>query len=122
MNPIPTTKNPSWPLLAAIFVISNFSVNTSLAQQNNQTIPLEKGKLLIATCQLPISGSVPTNAEWIRGQMRKARAQNATIAHFPECALSGYFGAPYQNMENFDWKQLHAETESIMKLADELDL
>jgi len=122
MNLIRITKNPYYSLLAAIFVISSFSVNTSLAQQNDKAVPLEEGKLLIATCQLPISGSVPTNAEWIRGQMRKASAQNAAIAHFPECALSGYSGVAYKNMDNFDWKQLHAETESIMKLADDLDL
>ena len=122
MNPKQATKRHLWPLIAASMIILCSLSYICLSQKNEKSVPLEKGKLLVATCQFPISGSIPTNAEWIRGQMRKAHAQNATIAHFPECALSGYSGVAYENMENFDWDKLYTETKSIMKLAKELNL
>ncbi len=79
------------------------------------------GRLMLATCQFPVSADVAANAEWIRKQMRLAAAQEADLVHFSECALSGYAGVEVESLEEFDWELLRAETASILKLADELD-
>jgi deaminated glutathione amidase len=79
-------------------------------------------RLHIATCQFPVSADVRANGDWVRRQMREAKGQGAELAHFPECALSGYAGADHPSLENFDWDLLRAETESILALARELGL
>jgi predicted amidohydrolase len=38
--------------------------------------------------------------------MRKAKKAGAEIAHFPECALSGYVGFDFPNFDGFDWELL----------------
>jgi predicted amidohydrolase/lysophospholipase L1-like esterase len=82
----------------------------------------KKGKLLVATCQFPVCADVSGNAEWIRRQMREAHEQRAEIAHFPECALSGYAGVDHKTLGDFDWKRQRDELESILTLAKELRL
>ncbi|UCD30650.1 MAG: carbon-nitrogen hydrolase family protein, partial [Planctomycetota bacterium] len=76
----------------------------------------------VATCQFPVAADIKANARWIRKQMRMAKERNADVAHFPECALSGYPGADYKTLKNFDWKLLRKETETILALARELKL
>ncbi len=83
---------------------------------------LPEGKVRVATCQFPVSGDISANAEWIRKQMRQSAEQNADIVHFSEVALSGYAGVDRDSMEGFDWEQQRQELESILALADELDL
>lgn len=85
---------------------------------------LQKGKLLVATCQFPISADISANARWIRRQMRQAHNKGANIAQFPECALSGYAGTDqdHENLEFFDWQRQRAELKSILALAKQLKL
>lgn len=83
---------------------------------------LEKGKLLVATCQFPVSGDVSANAEWIRRQIRQSHEQHANIIHFPECALSGHVGTDCKSFKDFDWNRHRAELESILALAKQLHL
>lgn len=94
----------------------------SLVQFTLLILPLSGQKLSIATCQFPVSDSIEENAGWIIKQMEEAHAQGATLAHFPECALSGYPGVDMLTMENFQWNQLHAYTDSIAALAQQLDM
>ena len=110
-------------------VLAYIGIGSGCGQQNaaeykrqNPAQLIEKGKLLVATCQFPISGDVSANAEWIRKQMRQAHAQQANIVHFPECSLSGFAGKDYENLKNFDWKKQRAEMESILELTDKLEL
>ena len=78
------------------------------------------GKLMVATCQFPVSGDIAENGEWVRRQMREAAERNADIVHFSECALCGYAGKEVESYDNFDWDTLRAETDTIMALANEL--
>ena len=80
------------------------------------------GKLMVATCQFPVSGDIAANGEWVRRQMREAAEQDADVVHFPECALSGYAGKDHETVEGLDWDLLSEETESIRSLAKELGL
>ncbi len=79
-------------------------------------------KLTVATCQFPVSDDVAANARHIKRQMRAARARGADVAHFCECALSGYAGSDFADYGRFDWPALSARTEQIIELAGNLGL
>jgi deaminated glutathione amidase len=78
------------------------------------------GSLRIAACQFPVSGDISENSRWIKQQARKAKMNGAELVHFPECALSGYGGADWNDWKEFDWQVLKQETTSILNLAKEL--
>ena len=84
--------------------------------------PNNVGRLVLATCQFPVSADVAANAEWIHKQLRQAHALHADIVHFSESALSGYAGVDHKTLDDFDWAKQREELESILLLADELDL
>ncbi len=90
--------------------------------QNNTSDNPDSGKLIIASCQFPISADVTENARWIRKQMKDAKKRNAHIVHFPECALSGYGGADIKNINDFNWEEIRLQTEQILTLAKELQV
>jgi len=81
-----------------------------------------QGELRIAACQFPVGESISANANWIRKQMRRAKVNGAELVHFPECALSGYGGADWKDIDQMDWGELREETRSILDLAKELRL
>jgi predicted amidohydrolase len=78
--------------------------------------------LKIATCQFAVSESIARNAQQICAQMQKAKKAGAEIAHFPECALSGYIGFDFPNFDGFDWELLEKETAKITTLAGKLNM
>ncbi|UCH10116.1 MAG: carbon-nitrogen hydrolase family protein [Fidelibacterota bacterium] len=88
-----------------------------MIQQNKKS-----GQLLLAACQFPISASIPTNADWIKQQMRAAQREGAHIVHFPECALSGYAGPDHESLDDIEWQALETQTEAVLALAAELGL
>jgi predicted amidohydrolase len=80
------------------------------------------GVLKVATCQFAVSGSVKQNARQICELLQQAAKDEADIAHFPECSLSGYAGKDFETFDGFDWLSLRQETEKIMALAAKLQL
>lgn len=80
------------------------------------------GKLRIASCQFPVSADIESNYRYISGQIIEAKLKKADVAHFSECALSGYPGADMQTMDNFDWNKLFMFTDSVIALADKLNI
>lgn len=80
------------------------------------------GSLKVATCQFPVSDNVAANAQWIRKQMHEAKQQGADLAHFSEAALSGYAGVDFPTLDGFDWDAQRTELESILELAQSLQL
>jgi predicted amidohydrolase len=83
---------------------------------------MANGSLKIATCQFAVSSSITRNAQQICNQIQRAKKAGAEIAHFPECALSGYVGFDFPNFDGFDWELLEKETSRIMTLAGKLKL
>lgn len=79
-------------------------------------------KLIVATCQFPVSGDIRRNYDYISRQMMEAKSRGAVVVHFPECALSGYAGPDIKTHENYDWKQLEMYTKKILDLAAKLKL
>lgn len=95
-----------------------FALNIFAQQeQGTETSPVQ-----MASCQFPVSDQISVNAGWIVRQMAEAAGSGARVVHFPECALSGYPGVDMVSMEGFDWSALRFWTDSIMVLANQLDL
>jgi predicted amidohydrolase len=100
-----------------------FEGNTNdLMKHYKRDFKQPNGKLRIATCQFPVNEKILENANWIKKQIRTAKVNGAELVHFPECALSGYGGADWNDIEKLDWELLHKETKSIMDLAKELKI
>ncbi len=117
-------KNPSFRkirLLVVFLAIFICHIGTTLICQtpNYQHHP---GKIKIASCQFPVSDNIEGNARWITDHMISASGAGAQVAHFPECALSGYPGVDLKSMDGFNWQALHKYTDTIMDLAKNLKL
>lgn len=80
------------------------------------------GKIRVASCQFPVSSDISANFKWIEEQMIEAKLKQATIVHFPECALSGYPGTDMKSLDNFNWHELHRTSDSVLVLAKKLNL
>jgi len=79
-------------------------------------------KLTIATCQFPVSADIVRNYKYVSNQIRIAESQGADVAHFPECALSGYAGPDFETYKNFNWNELVKCTKQILDLARQLKI
>jgi predicted amidohydrolase len=80
------------------------------------------GRIRVASCQFPVSSDIRANYQFIEDQMIEAKLKKADIIHFSECALSGYPGEDMQSLENFNWNELRQMTDSIISLADKLNI
>lgn len=76
----------------------------------------------VASCQFPVSDDIGENAVWIMDQMKSAHDSGVQVAHFPECALSGYPGVDMKTLDGFDWQALHHYTDTILGLAKRLEM
>ena len=103
-------------VLIVIFVCFLFKVE---AQNDTDS---QSGKLVVASCQFPISENISENYEWIKNQIIEAKLKKAEVVHFPECALSGYLGVDMQSLEEFDWNKLNEATDSVLSLAKQLKI
>lgn len=70
-------------------------------------------RLTVATCQVPVLPDIPGNLRRIRRLVRRAAAAGADVAHFPECALSGYGPADWPDWSGFSWPDLDAAVEAL---------
>ncbi len=77
-------------------------------------------KLVVATCQFPVSACVRTNTRYVVRQMRLAKQRGAHVAHFCEACLSGYAGTDRESFADFDWDLLKVCSREIMALARQL--
>ena len=73
--------------------------------------------LRVATCQFSVEADIGHNARWILKQIAQAARQGADIAHFSECALSGYAGVDIPRATAIDWERLVAVTKHIQDAA-----
>jgi deaminated glutathione amidase len=78
--------------------------------------------LRVATCQFSVEADIAHNRRETLRLMKKAHEEGADVAHFSECALSGYAGVDILDSESIDWEKLTAATQEIMALAKELKL
>jgi predicted amidohydrolase len=73
--------------------------------------------LRVATCQFSVEADIGHNARWILKQIDQAARRKADIAHFSECALSGYAGVDIPGTKAIDWHRLVSATEDIQAAA-----
>jgi len=83
---------------------------------------MSKRPITIATAQSRISADVRENGKEIRSLMRQARERGATLAHFPEAALSGYTKSQIRDWDRVDWDALLCEQRLVAECAHQLSL
>ena len=83
---------------------------------------MNSGIIKIATCQFPVCGDIDANAAHVAALIQRAADEDADIAHFPECALSGYASVDFNSFTDYDWNLLKTKTLEIIERAGELDI
>lgn len=78
--------------------------------------------ITLATIQSTIEADVRANGSEIRTAMLKAAQAGARLAHFPECALSGYVKSEIRDWADVDWTALAEELAEIAALAGRLGI
>jgi deaminated glutathione amidase len=78
--------------------------------------------LNVATCQFPVSAEIGANLRYVVQQMQAARTGGADVAHFPECALSGYAGTDFASFAGFGWDGLRQATAEVLRQARRLGI
>src|SRR6478672_2292763 len=73
--------------------------------------------LRVATCQFSVEPKIAHNRKWILAQIDEAAAAGADVAHFSECALSGYAGVDIPNIAAINWPRLTDATQEIQSAA-----
>lgn len=73
--------------------------------------------LRVATCQFSVEGDIGHNRRWILDQIGESADKGAQVAHFSECALSGYAGVDVPSTREIDWPSLRAATADIAAAA-----
>jgi predicted amidohydrolase len=107
-----------------IILVSSLSVFPGFYSSGaqNKTTGKEAGRIRVASCQFPVSADLKDNFQYIEAQIIEAKLKKADVAHFPECALSGYPGTDMMSLKDFDWNELHRLTDSVMALAKKLNI
>ena len=70
-------------------------------------------RLKVATCQIPVGHDIELNTRRILDLIQRAAAAGADVAHFPECALSGYGPASWPDWTGFAWSALDGAIEAV---------
>lgn len=83
---------------------------------------MKKNTLTIATCQYDISGNLQENLSVILRQIKEAKSQEAMIAHFPECCLTGYGGIDLPEIHYQDYVEVQNTLEKIKEAARSLGI
>ena len=74
-------------------------------------------RLTVATCQMPVTHDLDRNVAHITDLIRSAAEAGADVAHFPECALSGYGASTWPCWDGFDWDALDVGRQAIREAA-----
>ncbi len=83
---------------------------------------MASGILRIATSQFAVGPDIGRNAEMICRFITDAASEGADIVHVSECALSGYAGVDWPNLDGYNWDGLIDQTRRIMDLAAQLNI
>ena len=74
-------------------------------------------RLKVATCQIAVTHDIAANLRQVLELIRAAAAARADVAHFPECALSGYGPAAWPDWADFDWPAVAAAVAAVRAFA-----
>jgi len=73
--------------------------------------------LRTATCQFSVEPSIAHNRGEVLRQIAEAAEQGAQVAHFSECALTGYAGVDIPDTNAINWTELVEATREIQAAA-----
>jgi predicted amidohydrolase len=105
-------------ILACTFLCQHFYSAEAQVNSDSQY----SGRIRVASCQFPVSADIRENYHWIEKQIIEAKLKKADVVHFSECALSGYAGSDMKSLDNYNWDELHAYTDSVINLAGKLKI
>lgn len=74
-------------------------------------------RLKVATCQFPVVPDLGANLAHVLDLIGRAAVAGADVAHFPECAISGYGPANWPDWTGFDWAALDAAVGEVRAAA-----
>ncbi|MBU1100921.1 MAG: carbon-nitrogen hydrolase family protein [Bacteroidetes bacterium] len=74
-------------------------------------------KLIVATCQHPVSADIKKNLDYLKRFIRQSVQKGADIIHFSECNLSGYAGEDFKSLNGRPESLLEQSFEKVKKLA-----
>lgn len=77
-------------------------------------------KVIVATCQFPVSSDIRSNARYVLRQLRDARERGAHVAHFCEGALSGYVNSDISSHDGLEWDLLEDSARRVAEEASRL--
>jgi len=78
--------------------------------------------ITIASCQFEVSNNVLQNHSSIQELIKEAHIQNADVAHFPECCLTGYGGIQLKSIKLEGFELVLSSIEEIKKMAARLGI
>ncbi len=78
--------------------------------------------LRVATCQFPVGPNPVSNMGDILECMEEASRNKCDLAHFSECALTGYAGVDIEHVSQLDWEKIRNCTTIIMEAARTMKL
>ena len=78
---------------------------------------MRSGRLTIATFQHPVGADIRTNLAAVMKQVRSAKSQQADIAHFSECNLTGYAGLDFKEINRKNIPVINDALEQLKDLA-----
>lgn len=76
-------------------------------------------KLLVATCQYPVSADIKKNLFYVSRFIKQAGENGADLVHFSECNLSGYAGEDFKSLKGRDEALLDESFETVKALSAE---
>lgn len=79
-------------------------------------------KLTIATCQHPVSADIDSNLKAIVKLVKSAKSQEADIAHFSECNLTGYAGLDFMEINHSEKPVINDALKQLKELAGSLKI
>lgn len=70
--------------------------------------------LKVASVQMPITGNIRENLEYMKNAVTEAKQENTRVVVFPETALSGFFE---KDIEVLNWNELNKAMDDVANLA-----
>ena len=81
-----------------------------------------KRKLIIATCQFPVSRNIEENLSFVLKLTTAAKKKDAELVRFSESSLSGYTGIDFETFDQQDGTVLKKAIEQAANLAGKLKI
>src|SRR5690349_12265793 len=73
--------------------------------------------LRLAVAQFPVCGDIARNLRSMLRQIEQGTERGAQLVHFPEAALTGYFGKDVPSLAGLDWEAVARSEQTLAEAA-----